>query len=144
ACSLSPRRIAAFASASSCASVAAKAENAARAMSRAIARERMPVVRELPGHSFTRVSNRMRLGGMTIPILDAAGVKNASQRALALAAEHIATIHEAENVLDSWDDVSTIIEDAFGPISLLNSVHPDKDVRDACDDELVQESSFLT
>ncbi len=49
-----------------------------------------------------------------------------------------------ERVLDAWDDTSTVLENAFGPISLLNSVHPDKDVREACDVALVQESNFLT
>jgi len=80
----------------------------------------------------------------TIPILDAAEVREVSERALASAAERIADIHNAANVLDAWDDAGTIVEDAFGPISLLNSVHPDKDVRDACDVALVEESSFLT
>ena len=80
----------------------------------------------------------------TIPILDVGEVKSSSERALALAGERIANIHDAENVLDAWDDAGTIIEDVFGPISLLNSVHPDAGVRDACDVALVQESSFLT
>jgi thimet oligopeptidase len=80
----------------------------------------------------------------TIPILDADEVREVSKRALASAAERIAVIHDAANVLDAWDDAGTIVEDAFGPISLLNSVHPDKDVRDACDVALVDESSFLT
>ena len=80
----------------------------------------------------------------TIPILDADEVREVSKRALASAAERIADIHHAANVLDAWDDAGTIVEDAFGPISLLNSVHPDKDVRDACDVALVEESNFLT
>lgn len=48
------------------------------------------------------------------------------------------------NVLDAWDRASIVLEDAFGPISLLNSVHPDKSVRDAGDDALINESSFVT
>ena len=48
------------------------------------------------------------------------------------------------NVLDAWDSASIVLEDAFGPISLLNSVHPDQAVRDAADEALIQESSFLT
>jgi Zn-dependent oligopeptidase len=80
----------------------------------------------------------------TIPILDADEVREISKRALASAAERIADIHNAANVLDAWDDAGTIVEDAFGPISLLNSVHPDKDVRDACDVAMIDESNFLT
>ncbi len=87
----------------------------------------------------------------TIPILDAADVARVSERALAAARELLGRIESvdpgqasARNVLDAWDDVATLLEDAFGAISLLNSVHPDKDVRDACDGALVQESSFLT
>jgi len=80
----------------------------------------------------------------SIPILDSDEVKRASERALATAAGLLEQIPSANHVLDAWDDVATVIEDAFGPISLLNSVHPDKDVRDACDVALVQESSFLT
>jgi len=48
------------------------------------------------------------------------------------------------DVLEAWDSAATIIEDAFGPISLLNSVSPEKDVRDAGDDALIQEASFMT
>ena len=80
----------------------------------------------------------------TIPILDAEQVRTLSERALALARDDLARIASAERVLDAWDDAATLIEDAFGPISLLGSVHPDKDVREACDVALVQESSFLT
>ena len=79
-----------------------------------------------------------------IPILDADEVREVSKRALASAAERIADIPNAANVLDAWDDAGTIVEDAFGPISLLNSVHPDKEVRDACDVALIEESNFLT
>lgn len=86
-----------------------------------------------------------------IPILDASEVVRASEDALASAREHLARIaaipiddSNVESVLDAWDDAGTILEDAFGVISLLNSVHPDKDVRDACDVALVQESIFLT
>ena len=87
----------------------------------------------------------------TLPIYAAADVVQCSERALAAAGELLARIESlpldqvsAQSVLDAWDDVATVLEDGFGPISLLNSVHPDKDVRDACDVALVQESSFLT
>lgn len=87
----------------------------------------------------------------TLPILDAAQVTEAAERALVRARELVGRIEavpladaDAARILDAWDDTATVMEDAFGPISLLNSVHPDKDVRDACDVALVQESSFLT
>ena len=87
----------------------------------------------------------------TIPILDAAAVTRVCEEALASARELLARIEAVplddagiENVLDLWDDTATVLEDAFGPISLLNSVHPDSQVRDAADLALIQESSFLT
>ena len=86
-----------------------------------------------------------------IPILDADQVSRASEDALARARQYLSRIESlslddanVEQVLDAWDDANVILEDAFGPISLLNSVHPDKTVRDACDVALVQESIFLT
>src|SRR5439155_27310759 len=50
----------------------------------------------------------------------------------------------ASGVLDGWDDAATMMEDAFGPISLLNSVHPEAAVRDAADRALIDESVFMT
>src|SRR5688500_16432208 len=86
-----------------------------------------------------------------IPILDAEQVARASEDVLARARQHLSRIEslsledaDVEQVLDAWDDTSVVLEDAFGPISLLNSVHPDKSVRDACDVALIQESIFLT
>jgi thimet oligopeptidase len=87
----------------------------------------------------------------TIPILDASEVTRACERALERARELLGRLEgvplesvSVETILDVWDDTATVLEDAFGPISLLNSVHPDSDVRDAADLALVQESSFLT
>jgi thimet oligopeptidase len=87
----------------------------------------------------------------TIPILGADDVNLTSERALAEARTLLARIEavplaeaNAAGVLDAWDHIAMLLEDAFGPISLLNSVHPDKAVRDAADGALVQESSFLT
>ncbi|HEX2834383.1 MAG TPA: M3 family metallopeptidase [Thermoanaerobaculia bacterium] len=87
----------------------------------------------------------------TIPVFAAEEVAQFSERALQRAKELLTRIEAValedvspERVLDVWDEASIAIEDVFGPISLLNSVHPDKSVRDACDVALVQESSFLT
>ncbi|HEY2324263.1 MAG TPA: M3 family metallopeptidase [Thermoanaerobaculia bacterium] len=86
-----------------------------------------------------------------IPILSAAGVRTVSEQSLEEAKRRIAEIERVplgdvtpENILDAWDRASIVIEDAFGPVSILNSVHPDKSVRDAGDDALLAESSFMT
>ena len=87
----------------------------------------------------------------TIPILTAAEVETRSRDAIAVARERVTVIERLPleeagvgSVLAAWDEAAMVLEDAFGPISLLNSVHPGADVRDACDVALVQESSFLT
>ena len=86
-----------------------------------------------------------------IPILSADEVHTVSEHALDEARQRIAEIESVaigdvtpENVLDAWDRTAIVIEDAFGPISILNSVHPEKSVRDAGDDALIAESSFMT
>lgn len=86
-----------------------------------------------------------------IPILSADEVRTVSERALEEAKRRIAEIERVplgdvtpENILDAWDRAAIVIEDAFGPVSILNSVHPDKSVRDAGDDALLAESSFMT
>jgi thimet oligopeptidase len=87
----------------------------------------------------------------TIPILTAQDVLERAQRALEDAGRRVAEIESipldavtAESVFDAWDRAAIVLEDAFGPISILNSVHPDQEVRNAGDDALVQESSFMT
>jgi len=86
-----------------------------------------------------------------IPILDAAELRIRATNALAEARSRFAGIESvplddanATNVLDKWDQAAMILEDAFGPISLLNSVHPAQAVRDAADDALLEESGFIT
>ena len=87
----------------------------------------------------------------TIPIFDANDVTTRCELALSQAREYLARLEavpledaDAATILDPWDDASILLEDAFGPISLLNSVHPDKTVRDAADIALVHESTFMT
>src|SRR5438552_8087660 len=87
----------------------------------------------------------------TIPILTAQDVLERAQRALDDAGRRVAEIESipldtvtAENVFDAWDRAAIALEDAFGPISILNSVHPDQEVRNAGDEALVEESSFMT
>ncbi|HXA16391.1 MAG TPA: M3 family metallopeptidase [Thermoanaerobaculia bacterium] len=87
----------------------------------------------------------------TIPIYDAHALVEASERVLAEARRRVAEIERLplekvtpESVLDAWDRMSMMIEDVHGPISLLNSVHPDAEVRDAGDRTLIEESVFMT
>src|SRR2546430_1850558 len=87
----------------------------------------------------------------TIPMLTPAEVAESAGRALDDARRFVAEIESIplddatpENIFDAWDRAAIVLEDAFGPISILNSVHPDKQVRDAGDDALVAESSFMT
>jgi thimet oligopeptidase len=87
----------------------------------------------------------------TIPNLSAGEVASTASAALADARRRVAAITSVpparvspESILDAWDETNIALENAFGPISLLNSVHPDKDVRDAGDAALIEESKFLT
>lgn len=87
----------------------------------------------------------------TIPIFNAQTLSAAASDALANARRHLAMIEAVpldavtpELVLDRWDEAVICLEDAYGPISLLNSVHPDKDVRDVADRALIDESVFVT
>jgi thimet oligopeptidase len=87
----------------------------------------------------------------TIPIYDASALAAASERALAEARRRVVEIERLtleqvtpESVLEAWDRMAMMIEDAHGPISLLNSVHPDAEVRDAGDRALIEESVFMT
>ncbi len=87
----------------------------------------------------------------TIPIFTASEVESLSLSALEEARRSVKRIEAVPldavtpaNVLDAWDRASIALEDVFGPISLLNSVHPDKSVRDAADVALINESSFVT
>src|SRR5438105_910387 len=87
----------------------------------------------------------------TIPILTADEVTTRSASALAEARRRLEAIERmpidavtAHIVLQMWDDAAIVLEDAFGPISLLNSVHPEAAVRDAADRALIDESVFMT
>ncbi|HEV8660590.1 MAG TPA: M3 family metallopeptidase [Thermoanaerobaculia bacterium] len=86
-----------------------------------------------------------------LPIFNADELRAAAKNALAEARRRYEQIESvpledagAATVLDPWDRAAILLEDAFGPISLLNSVHPDQSVRDAADDALLEESSFIT
>jgi len=87
----------------------------------------------------------------TIPIYTAEELSATAARVLAEARERVAAIAAmpidgltAEAVFDAWDAMSIAIEDGFGPIWLLNSVHPEAAVRDAADRVVIDESVFMT
>jgi thimet oligopeptidase len=87
----------------------------------------------------------------TLPIYDADALTQAAARALDEARTALAEIERVPPdavtpaaVLDAWDSVAIGLEEAFGPISLLNSVHPEAAVRDAADRALIDESVFMT
>lgn len=87
----------------------------------------------------------------TIPVLNGEDLKRRANQTLAEARERFDAIARlpldgltADAVLDAWDDTSILMEDAFGPIALLNSVHPDPATRDAADGALIEESAFTT
>ncbi|HYU26483.1 MAG TPA: M3 family metallopeptidase [Thermoanaerobaculia bacterium] len=87
----------------------------------------------------------------TIPIYSAEELSETAARALTEARERVAALEalpleglSAEAVFDAWDAMSVAIEDAFGTIWLLNSVHPDAAVRDAADRVVIDESVFMT
>ena len=69
----------------------------------------------------------------TIPILTADEVSSSAAAALREARQRLDAIQRGNvpAVLDAWDETAVILEDAYGPISLLNSVHPEAAVRDA-------------
>ena len=87
----------------------------------------------------------------TIPIYTAEELSAIAARALAEARRRVEEIEamplaglSAEGLFDAWDRMSIDIEDAFGPIWLLNSVHPDAAVRDASDRVIIDHSVFTT
>src|SRR5712691_9155051 len=93
------------------------------------------------------MSQTLALGErFTIPILTAEEVAGSAAAALLEARKRMETIGglPSEGVLDAWDDAAIVLEDAFGPISLLNSVHPEGAVRDAADRAMIDESVFIT
>src|ERR1700687_2927808 len=82
----------------------------------------------------------------TIPILTADDVNRTASDALREARRRLDKIETADtaSVLAMGDDTAIVLENAFGAISLLNSVHPDAAVRDSADRALIDESVFMT
>lgn len=87
----------------------------------------------------------------SIPILDAVTMKAAARELLRQSRESfdgLAAIDEEqvtiENFLEAWDEIMTRGEDIFGPASILGSVHPDEDVRDAAEEVIVEAAAFST
>jgi thimet oligopeptidase len=82
----------------------------------------------------------------TIPILDDVAVKLVCTQAILDAQARYAKLEApgAVDVLDEWDDITIDVENAIGPIAVLNNLHPESRVRDAGQDCLVKVSSFET
>ena len=82
----------------------------------------------------------------TIPILDDVAVKAVCTQSMLDAKARLAKLEEPGdvNVLNEWDDITIDIENAIGPIAVMNNLHPDSKVRDAAQDCLVKISSFQT
>ncbi len=88
---------------------------------------------------------------VTIPILTAEEVSSSANAALQETRRSLEAIERLplesvtpQAVLEVWDDAAIMLEDAFGPISLLNNVHPEASVRDAADRALIDEAVFST
>ncbi|MFP5245105.1 MAG: M3 family metallopeptidase, partial [Thermoanaerobaculia bacterium] len=85
----------------------------------------------------------------TLPILDEVAVKAVCSQTIVDAKAQLAKLEalpvdqaNVATVLNAWDDETIAIENAIGPIAVLNNLHPDKKVRDAAQDCLIQFSSF--
>lgn len=86
-----------------------------------------------------------------IPVADAVTLRRrwndvldqARERYARLAAIPLEEVSVA-SVLGEWDLISIAIEDVIGPVAILNSVHPERAVRDEGDEILVELSSFTT
>jgi len=101
---------------------------------------------------FTPASDDMTAtSSIAIPIADAVSLRRrwngvldeARERYARLASMPLDAVSVA-SVLDEWDRISIAIEDVIGPVAILNSVHPDRAVRDEGDEILVELSSFTT
>lgn len=86
----------------------------------------------------------------TLPALDAPTLTAACKHAIFEARESsgaLAAVPLGEvtpELLATWDDQSIAVENVVGPVAILANVHPDKRVRDAGQDCLVQISALTT
>src|SRR5688572_6443902 len=69
------------------------------------------------------------------PILDAAQIRRACDAALARAEAEVLRMEKRRppGVLEEWNRVQILVEDAAMPAALFASVHPDKAAREAGD-----------
>jgi len=83
---------------------------------------------------------------ITIPILDDVAVKALCTQSILDARARYAKLEEPGDgdVLGEWDDIGIDFENAIGPVSVMNNLHPDQRVRDAAQDCLVKASNFDT
>ena len=83
---------------------------------------------------------------ITIPILDDVAIKLVCTQSMLDAQARFAKLEQASDVdvLNEWDDITIDLENAIGPIAVLNNLHTEAKVRDAGQDCLVKISSFQT
>ncbi|MBW3671343.1 MAG: Zn-dependent oligopeptidase [Acidobacteria bacterium] len=86
-----------------------------------------------------------------LAIHDPVSLDQACRQALETARTRLREIEElpldrvsVQTVLDSWDEVEILVEDVFGPVSLLNEVHPERGVREMADERMIDLSTFTT
>ncbi len=103
-------------------------------------------------HDLSPKSPEPRAAERTIlPIHDPITLEHSCRRVIDLARSKLNEIESiplekssVSDVLDRWDDIEILVEDVFGPVSLLNEVHPVRQVREAADEHMVELSSFNT
>ncbi|HEY0158680.1 MAG TPA: M3 family metallopeptidase [Thermoanaerobaculia bacterium] len=87
----------------------------------------------------------------TLPVLDAVTVRAACAQSILEARESVAKFEalplaevSPATVLDAWDAAEIATEDIVSPIAVLSNLHPEKKVRDAAQDCLVEYSRLQT
>jgi thimet oligopeptidase len=88
---------------------------------------------------------------VTLPLLDAAGLKKTCAAALARGKKDVIAIQAVRpqsatiaNTLNAWNRMQIRLEDAVGPIDLYANVSPDEKVRTAADECLLKANTFST
>jgi thimet oligopeptidase len=98
-----------------------------------------------------KASERHGAERTVLPIHDPVSLDHSCRRALDLAREQVGEMEKISSIdpespalLEAWDDLEILIEDVFGPVSLLNEVHPSRSVRETADAHLIDLVAFTT
>jgi thimet oligopeptidase len=99
----------------------------------------------------TKASERHSAVRTVLPIHDPVSLDHSCRRVLELAREQVGEMEKICSIdpgsavlLEAWDELEVLIEDVFGPVSLMNEVHPVRSVREAADAHLIDLVSFTT